>query len=142
MRNLELILGTILALDENLEVLTGREGVKADDRKLVGTLDLVIVLRVGEPEREKTLLLAVGLVDTGERTGDDGAGTEETGLKSGVLARRTLSVVPVADNNPWDVVVTVVGTDLGDGTELASDLVDDRVSLAGVGVDGTDQAVF
>jgi hypothetical protein len=32
-------------------------------------------------------------VDTGERTDDHGAATEETGLKGGVLTRRTLSVL-------------------------------------------------
>lgn len=63
------------------------------DRELVRARDEVVVGRVLEPEREHALLLEVGLVDTSKRADEDSAATEETGLKSGVLTRRTLSVV-------------------------------------------------
>jgi hypothetical protein len=50
--------------------------------------------------------------------------------------------VLVTNDDPRDAVVTVVGTDSGDGTVLAGDLVEDLVGLTVVGVDGTDQAVL
>jgi len=52
------------------------------------------------------------------------------------------SVVLVTDNDPWDVPVSVVGTDGWDGTELASLLVEDAVGISAVGVDGTNQTVL
>ena len=39
-------------------------------------------------------------------------------------------------------MVAVIGTDGGDGTELAGDLVENLVGLTVVGVDGADQAVL
>lgn len=48
----------------------------------------------------------------------------------------------ITNYDPRDAMVAVVGTDGGNGTELAGNLVEDGVGLAGVGVDGTDQAVL
>ena len=42
--------------------------------------------------------------DTGERTGDDGKTTQVTRLKSGVLTGRTLTVVPVTNDDPLDTL--------------------------------------
>jgi hypothetical protein len=138
----ELLLGSILVGDLNLNVLSGLELVQAEDGDLVGTRDLVVVGGVLEPEGEHTLLLQVGLVDTGERSADDSSATQESGLKSGVLSGRSLSVVLVTNNDPGDTGVSVLGSDSGDGTELAGNLVEDLVGLTVVGVDGTDQAVL
>ena len=57
--------------------------------------DLVVVGRVGEGEGKHTLLLQVGLVDTGERASDDGRAAQVPGLERSVLTGRTLAVVPV-----------------------------------------------
>jgi hypothetical protein len=64
-----------------------------DEVDLVVGLDLVVVGRVGEVEREHTLLLEVSLVDTSERTSDDSSSSEETGFESGVFTGRSFSVV-------------------------------------------------
>lgn len=57
--------------------------------------DLVVVGGVSESQRQHTLLLQVGLVNTGEGSNNDGVTTEMTGLESSVLTRRTLTVVAV-----------------------------------------------
>lgn len=69
------------------------EGLDTNEVDLVSGLDAVVVGRVGKCEGKETLLLAVGLVDTSERPGDDGASSEESGLEGGVLARRSFSIV-------------------------------------------------
>jgi hypothetical protein len=79
-------------------------------------------------------------VDTSEGAGDDGGSTEETGLESGVLAGRSLTVVLVTDNDPSDTLVAVLSSDLGNTTPVTSELVLDLVRLAVRLVDGTDQA--
>ena len=137
-----LLLRAIAVLEHEREVLTGRKRLEAEDIDPVIRADLLVVGGIGEREREHTLLLQVRLVDTGEGAGDDSKTTEEAGLESGVLTRRTLTVVVVTDDDPLDAVVTVVGGGLGNSAELACDLVLDLVSLAVLGVDGTDQAVF
>jgi len=108
---------------------------------LVLGLDLVVVGGVGEGEGKHTLLLQVGLVDTSEGTGDDGQTAEVTGLQSGVLTGRTLTVVPVTNDNPLDAAGLVVTGSGRDGAELASEGVLDLVGLIVHLVDGTDQHV-
>ena len=67
----------------------------AEKVDLVVGLDLLVVLGVGEGEGKHTLLLQVGLVDTGERASDDGRAAQVPGLERSVLTGRTLAVVPV-----------------------------------------------
>lgn len=139
---LSLVEGVVEGDSVNLAVLvlelSGERGallevLEAEDRDLVGRLDLVVVGSVGEREGEHTLLLEVGLVDSGERSGDDGDTSEESGLEGGVLSRGPLSVVGVTDDDPGDAVLSVPGTDGRDRSPLSSDLVLDLVGLA-VGV--------
>ena len=61
-----------------------------------------VFIRIGEGEGEHPLLLQVGLVDPGERTHDDRPGAHVAGFHGGVLTRGTLSVVLVADGDPFD----------------------------------------
>ena len=103
--------------------------------------DLVIVGGVGEGQGQHALLLQVGLVDTGEGSGDDGNTTQVTGLQSSVLTGRTLTVVPVTDDNPPDALGLVITGNGRDGIPLAVGLVENLVGLAVGGVDGTDQHV-
>jgi hypothetical protein len=62
--------------------------------------DQVVGGRVGEGQRQHALLLQVGLVDAGEAAHDDHLAAAEPGLHGGVLARRALAVVLVADRPP------------------------------------------
>jgi hypothetical protein len=68
--------------DLKRQVLARGELLQAEDRDLVGSLDLVVVGLVLEPQRKHTLLLQVGLVDSGKRLDDDGGTTQESGFKS------------------------------------------------------------
>ena len=62
-------------------------------------------------------------------------------LKSGVLARAALSVVPVTDNNPRDVLRLVISGSGWDSIPLTGGVVLDLVGLAVGRVDGTDKHV-
>ena len=88
------------------------------------------------------LLLQVGLVDTGKRSADDSAATQESRFERGVFTRRAFTVVFVTDNDPWDTGITVRGSDSGDGTKLASLLVENLVGFTVLGIDGANQAVL
>ena len=113
----------------------------AEDIDTVIRSDLVVVGGVSESKREHTLLLQVGLVDTSERAGDDGKTTKVTGLKSGVLSRRALTVVPVTNDNPLDTLGLVVTGDSGNSTPLTIGVVLDLVGFLVGLVDGTNQHV-
>ena len=126
----------------NLDVLTGLKVLEIKDGNLVGTGNLVIVGRVLEPERKHTLLLQVGLVDTGKGSANDSSSTKESGLKSGMFSGRTFTIVLVTDNDPWDISVSVVRGNSGDRAKLASLLVENLVGLTVIRVDSTDQTVF
>lgn len=103
--------------------------------------DLVVVSGVHESEREHTLLLEVGLMDTSETLDNDGGTSEVTGLKSSVLTRRTLTIVIISDNNPRDTSSLVLTGDIGNSTELTSDLVLNLVDGVVLGVDSSDEEV-
>lgn len=113
----------------------------AEKVDLVVGLDLLVVLGIGEGEGKHTLLLEVGLVDTSEGAGDDGKTTKVTGLESGVLTGRALTVVPVTDNDPADALALVVTGSGRDSVVLAGGEVVDLVGLTVLGVDGTNQHV-
>ncbi len=115
----DLILGAVLVLgkERNLGALS-ELGNTENVNKVIGA-NLVVVSGVGELEGEHTLLAQVGLVDTSERTGNDGATTRKTGLKSGVLTRRTLTVVLVTNDDPGLSLLTVRDGSGGNGSPLA-----------------------
>lgn len=103
--------------------------------------DAVVVSGISEGKGKHSLLLKVGLVDTGEGTGDDGHASEMAGLESSVFTGRTLSVVPVTNDNPWDAAGLVGTGGGGDGVIFTSLEVLDAVALAVFGVDSTDEKV-
>ena len=127
---------------EPLKVLARRTRLQAQDVDLVRRAYLVVVLRVRERERKHALLLRVRLVDARERAHDDRQAAEEARLERRVLTRRTLAVVMVADHDPLDAVVAVVGRVLRDGAILAGDLVLDLVRLVVLSVDRANQTVL
>lgn len=130
----------ILGVDTESDGLTDSE-LSAHNVNLGIRGDAVIVSGVSEGERKHTLLLQVGLVDTGERAGDDSKTAQVTGLKGSVLSGGTLAVVPVTNDNPLNAASLVVASSSGDGIPLASDGVLDLVGLAVGSVGGTDQHV-
>jgi len=117
------------------------EGGQALDGDLVKGSNLVVIGRVSEGQGQKTLLLAVGLVDTGKGLGDNSGTSEVTNLQGSVLAGRSLTVVLVTDNNPRNVLGLVVTGNTGNGVVLTSQLVLDRVDGEVLRVEGTDQHV-
>ena len=132
--------GAVGGVDTKSHGFTNGE-LSAEKVDLVAGLDLLVVVGVGEGQGKHTLLLEVGLVDTSEGAGDDGKTTEVTGLESGVLTGRALTVVPVTDDDPADALLLVVTGSGGHGVVLAGGEVVDLVGLTVLGVDGTDQHV-
>ena len=138
----DLILGTTLVLSDQSQVDTRGKGLETFNGNLVGWLDLVVVGGVDECQCEHSLFLQVGLMDTSERTSDDGQSTKEAGLQSGVFTRGTFTVVVVTDDDPLDTLVTVVRCSLRDSSPYTGDLVLDLIRLAVLDVDGTNQAIL
>lgn len=134
-------LGAVLGGDLDGDVLAGGKVLQAEDGDLIGGVDLLVVSTVDEVERQETLLLQVSLVDSSKRLGDDGETTEESGLKSSVLSRRSLTKVITSNDNPSDTVVSVSNGSLGNSAPLASDLVSDVVGLLVLSVDGSNHVV-
>lgn len=141
-RELDLLLRTITVLNTKRQVLAGRKRLQTKDVHTVVRADLLIVLRVRERQREHALLLQVRLVDTREGPDDDREAAEEARLECSVLTRGALAVVRVADDDPLDALLPVLGRDLRDTAPRACDLVADLVRLAVLGVDGADEAVL
>lgn len=139
---LDLLRGAVLVLNDEGEVFARSKALQTLDVNLVGTLDTVVVGRVDEGERKHTLLLQVGLVNTGEGADDDGKTTEETGLKSSMLTGRTFTVVVVTDDDPLDAGVAVFSSDLRNTTPGSINLALDLVGLAVLSVDSTDEAIL
>ena len=142
MRERDLLLRTILVLDQERQVLAGLERLEPEDVDLVRREDLVVVLGVREREGKHALLFQVRLVDARERAGDDREPTEEARLERGVFARGAFAVVGVADDDPLDALRAVFSCDLRDAVVFARELVLDLVGLAVLDVDGADETVL
>jgi len=134
--------GTICVSEFGGQVLSRGKALQSEDGNLVSGLNLVVVGGVGKSQGKHTLLLQVGLVDTGERFDDDSKATEETGLESGVFTGRTFTVVVVADNDPLDALLAVCSSSLGNTSVFTSELVLDLVDLAVLSVNSTNQAIL
>lgn len=130
----------VLRLDAHGDGLANGEFRAHEVNGVVG-VDLVVVGRVGEGQGEHTLLLQVGLVDTGEGTGDDGETAEVTGLERGVFTGRTLAVVPVTNDNPLDALGLVVTGNARNSAVFAGGDVLDLVGETVLGVGGADEHV-
>ena len=142
MRQLELVLGPISMLGDEGKVLALGKALESLDIHLIIGLNLVVIGRVDESQREHALLLQVGLVDACERTGNDGQSTEVPRLQSSVFTRGTLAVVVITNDDPLDALVAVGSGDLGDATPFAGELVLDLVGFLVGDVDGADEAVL
>ena len=142
MRQRDLVLGTILVLNFQGQVDARGKGIEALNGNLVRGLDLIVVRRVSERQCKHSLLFQVGLVNTGERAGDNRQTAEESGFQSGVLTRGTFSVVVITDDDPLDTPIAVISSSLRDSSPFTGDLVLDLVRLAVFNVDGTNQAVL
>ena len=113
---------------------------------LVTSSHLVVIGLVDKSQWHNTLLLQVGLVDTGKGLGKDDAAAEVARLQSGVLASRTLTVVVFGNDEPLLTLLLPLLGQSGDAHTVGAglcvvDIVDD-VGLAGLSVDGTDQGVL
>ena len=138
----ELIDRAILVPGDESEVLARSKVLEANNVDLVGAAELVVVGLIHEGKSKHALLLQVGLVDTSEGADNDSKTTEEAGFESSVFTGGTFTVVVVTDDDPLDTLVTVFGSNLGNTTPLAGELVLDLVGLAVLSVDGADQAVL
>lgn len=156
--------GAALVLHSHGQVKTRGERLKTLNSDLVVRLYFVVIGGVSECEGEHALLLQVSLckirsgqvrrwdhytgirntnlVNTSEAADNDSKTTEISGLESGVLARRALTIVVVANDNPLDPMIAVVGRDSGDASPFAGYLILDIISLTVCGIDSTNQAVF
>lgn len=79
-------LRTILMLGDKGKVLSRGEALQTQNVNAVRGTDLVIIGGVNKGEGEHTLLLEIGLVNTGKRTDNDGETTKITRFESSVFA--------------------------------------------------------
>ena len=96
---------------------------QAPHRDAVVLAYALVVGRVGERQRQHPLLLEVGLVDAGEAAGQGQHAAPEPGLHGGVLPAGALAGVGVADEHPAQAGLVVLPGDVGQGLDLAGDLV-------------------
>lgn len=128
-------------LDLGGEWLSGSEVLQSQNGNAVLGADSVVVLLVGEGEREDSLLLQVSLVYSSERFDNDSDTSEESRLESGVFTRGTFSEISIADDYPGDFVISVIASGIGYGSPFLGDLILDLVGLSVGSVHGSNIAV-
>lgn len=85
MRELNIKALSVLGVDLEGHWLANSD-FRAHKINLVLGLNLVVVFWVDEGQRQHSLLLQVGFVDTGKASGDDSKTAKMSGLKSSVLS--------------------------------------------------------
>lgn len=129
-------------LSDKRQVLSGSKTLKAEDINLIIRAHFIVICGIRKCQGKHTLLLQVGLVDTGKRTNNDRKSTQESRLEGSVLARRTFTVIGVTNNDPFNTMVTIMSSSLGHAAPLAGDLVPNFVGLAILNVDSTNETVL
>jgi hypothetical protein len=71
------VVAAALVVERDSQVPVGREARDAADADAVFLLDLLVVRRIDEGQRQDSLLLQVGLVDAREAANDHGRGAEQ-----------------------------------------------------------------
>lgn len=110
--------------------LAGRQILQSEKTDLVSGLDFVVVAGIRERQWQQTLFLQVGFVDTRETFDDNRAAAEMSWFQSGVLPRRTFSVVLIANCHPPDAIFLVIAGYVRHTSPLTIQLVLDLVHLA------------
>jgi hypothetical protein len=123
------------------ELLSWLELVEVNSADLIVLAEEVVVGWVSESKREHTLLLQVGLVDTGERLHQYGVNTEPAWLHGRVLAAGSFTVVLLTNDDLADAIVAVSHTTFRNGHVVVRDVVEYSVGLLAVSVDGTNETV-
>src|SRR6187401_1527621 len=88
-----------VGLDDLTAHVAAGHGGQVEHVDPVVLADLVVGVGIVERQRQQSLLLGVGLVDASKRAGEDHDAVAEPWLHRGVLARRALAVVAVADGD-------------------------------------------
>ncbi|KAH3664269.1 hypothetical protein OGAPHI_004621 [Ogataea philodendri] len=133
---------TVLRVDNHGHWLAWSKVLQSNKVNLVIWVDLVVGSSINEVQWQKTLLLQVGLVDSGKRLGDNGKSTKESWLQSSMLSGGSLTKVLTTNNNPLDTVVSVVGSGFWHTMVLTSVVVLHSVGLAVLSVDSTNHVVL
>ena len=76
----------VFVLNNSFQWLSFGKGLESDEGDSVGWQDFIVIGGIREGERQKSLLLQVGLVNAGEALDDDGASAEVTRFQRRVLA--------------------------------------------------------
>ena len=134
MLSLEAVFSAVVMLADDRHGLPRSDLGEAEHRDAVLLADLVVILRVHEGESEDTLLLQVGLVDSGEALREHHHDAEVTRFHSGVFTGRTFTVVVVADDDRLDALVLIEAGGLRGGLVVLVHHVPDALALAVEGV--------
>jgi hypothetical protein len=113
---------------------------QADSRHAIASGDEVVVCLVRKCQRDDSLLLEVGLVDSRKALGEDDATAEVSGLESGVFTRGSLAVVGLGNDEPFEPFLLPLARQLGDAHRLAVEIVG-HVDLVRLRVHGADESV-
>ncbi|KAH3661168.1 hypothetical protein OGAPHI_006575 [Ogataea philodendri] len=141
--DLELLARLLGHLDlENSAVVTllGHHVWKTNGGEHVGGADSVVIGLVGKGQRQHTLLLEVGFVDSGKRLDQNDLASKESWRKSSMFSGRTFSVIMLCNHTPFSVLVLPFHHELWNTVWLAVEVVS-NVHLASLLVLGTDQRV-
>src|SRR6516164_9148300 len=79
-------LPAVRMFDAALDRFSGRELRQSDEIDAVALANTIVVVWLGESERQQPLLLQIGLVNAREAPRDDGGAAEQTGRQRRVLA--------------------------------------------------------
>ena len=138
---LEAILRAILVLKGDGKVTAWCKLLETSQRDTVVFLYLIIIILVAESKRKHTLLLQIGLVDTGEALGKNHLHIEESRFHRSMFTRRALTIVIFCHYDAADILSFI---SLGSSRNLhvfAIQLVFHLVALTIESIHGTHQEV-
>jgi len=104
---------------------------------LIVGLNFIVISRIREGQRQKTLLLQIRFVYTSETFDDNGAATKMTWFQGSVLPGGTFAVILVTYCDPLYVLLLIIACNFRHGTPFIRQLVLDFIHLTIFKIDST-----
>src|SRR5579863_5035440 len=114
MLQLEDLLGAVRVYQAAFYRLAGRQLPQSEEAQPIVRADPVVVIRMGEGQGEKALLLEVRFVNAGETARDHRCAAQESRREGRVLPAAALAVVGIAHDHPPKPSRAVVAGHCGD----------------------------
>lgn len=116
--------------------------LQSEKTDLVVRLNFIVISRIGEGQRQETLLLQIRLVYTSETLDNDGTAAKMARFQGSVFPGGTFTVILITHRDPLYALLFVIARNVRHGTPFIRQLVLNFIHLAIFRIDGAKKTII